>query len=60
MLGHRNEKHPTSDWRNKCFFFKNPVEVKEEDSDDKFHIVGCTAEGVELSNASKPESEKND
>tara|TARA_Y100000401_G_scaffold98576_1_gene86445 strand:- start:888 stop:2051 length:1164 start_codon:yes stop_codon:yes gene_type:complete len=60
MWGHRNEKHDKNDWRNKCFFFDNPVEVKEEDSNDKSHIVGCTAEGVELSNACKPESEKND
>ena len=60
MWGHRNEKHDKNEWRNRCFFFKNPVEVKEEDSNDKNHIVGCTAEGVELSNACKTESEKND
>ena len=54
MWGHRNEKHSNTTWRNKCFFFENPVEVKESDTNDKSHIVGCTAESVLLENACKP------
>ena len=60
MWGHRSETHPENSWKNKCFFFKNPVEVKTADASDTAHNVACTAQGVELSNACKPESEKNE
>ena len=43
VWGHRNEKSPTQDYRNKCFYYVDGAFTEfEEDDEDVVHKIGCT------------------
>ena len=50
-IGYRTDAHPSPEWRNTCFFFKNPdggwsktssFGAGRGNDDDKAHVSGCT------------------
>ena len=46
-VGHRTDKHPSTKWRNTCFFYKRPLGAPNwrGNSKDKAHKVGCANPG---------------
>jgi len=46
-VGYRTDKHPSTPWKNTCFFFKKPNDAAgwQGNDADKAHKAGCTNPG---------------
>jgi hypothetical protein len=55
VWGHRGIKHPSTKWRNSCFFYKTKSgQAKYKgNKNDKIHMIGCTYGGNPKTKCSK-------
>jgi hypothetical protein len=51
--GFRNKDHPDPDWRNTCFFYKNPFKPYNGNPNDNFHTTSCLYDIASPSNGCK-------